>query len=160
MGDIDSWLASHVVSLSVSRALSRLSALVYLSRRPLAPKNFPIEENFQAIDTLLSCPQQGQWCQLWLCCQKETAETHWNVLLTSSPVKTNQYGDIFPPYQRILTISYGRYCGSDLWEPVSTSVTLHLTMWLYLVIMISFLVILILYLVTTISEMLELLCFS
>lgn len=56
MGDIDSWLASHVVSLSVSRALSRLSALVYLSRRPLAPKNFPMEENFQAIDTLLSCP--------------------------------------------------------------------------------------------------------
>jgi len=41
--------------------------------------------------------------------------------LTSSPVKTNQYGDLLPPYQRILTISYGRYCGSDLWKPVSAS---------------------------------------
>ncbi len=47
---------------------------------------------------------------------KETAEIHWNVLLTSSPVRTNQYGDIFPPYQRVLTVSYGRCRGSDLWK--------------------------------------------
>lgn len=105
IGDID-WTTSHTVFLSVSADSSGLSVfgLRFIRRAPLL-NNF--QKNFQSIDKLLAYFPRGQQCRVGLCRQKDTVQTHWNVLLTSSPVR-RKINMVTYSSRVVLTKSHGR----------------------------------------------------